>query len=100
MNVKVFRYNPERNEEYYSEYAVPFDKSEGHTLLQILRYIFENMDSSLSYFSHCVCDRGICGRCVMDVNGSKKLACAYIPECDELIVKPKNDKFIKDIVCK
>jgi len=100
MKVKIFRFNSETGENGFSNYELPFGTERGLTLLSIIQYIHENMDSTLSYFSHCVCARGICGRCVMNVNGKARLACDYVPDEDELIVNPLNNKHFKDLVCK
>lgn len=100
MKVTVFRHNPTGEEKAPSVYELPFSKNEGRTVLSIIRYIHENIDPTLSYFSHCVCDRGICGRCLMDVNGKKQLACAFVPDTDELVINPKNNNHFKDLVCK
>ena len=100
MKVNVFRYNPESGEEGFTAYELPFGPEEGRTVLYIIKYIQENLDPTLSFFSHCACDRGICGRCLVDVNGAKKLACSCVPDGGEITLRPKNDNYIKDLVCK
>jgi succinate dehydrogenase / fumarate reductase iron-sulfur subunit len=99
MKVRVFRFNADTGETGFSDYELPFGPERGYTLLTIIHYIHENIDPTLSSISHCVCDRGICGRCVMNVNGKPRLACAYVPDTAELTVNPKNRKFFKDLVC-
>jgi len=99
MKVRIFRFNADTGEEGISEYDLPFGTERGYPLLTILRYIHENHDPTLSFFSHCVCARGICGRCVVDVNGKKRLACSYVPDTDELTVRPMNENYWKDLVC-
>jgi succinate dehydrogenase / fumarate reductase iron-sulfur subunit len=100
MNVKVFRFNPDSGQTGFSDYRLPFGAGHGYTVMSILRYIHENLDPTLSFFSHCVCGRGICGRCAMEINGKMRLACAYVPDSDDLTIKPKNKNYFKDLVCK
>ncbi|MGQ4891162.1 MAG: succinate dehydrogenase/fumarate reductase iron-sulfur subunit [Candidatus Njordarchaeia archaeon] len=68
----VFRFDPNKDEKpYYKTYEVPYRK--GMVVLDGLRYIFENLDGSLSIrFS---CRQGICGSCAMLINGKYDLAC-------------------------
>ena len=99
MKVKVFRYDADNGQTKFSEYDLPFGLEKGYTVMTIIRYIHENLDPTLSFFSHCVCARGICGRCVMRVNGNPQLACAYVPESDNLTIEPKNSQYFKDLVC-
>ena len=100
MKVKIFRYHPDREEAGFSQYELPFGPERGFTVMAIIRYIYENLDSTLGFFSHCVCDRGICGRCVMKVNDKPRLACSYTPDSAELTIEPKNVQYFKDLVCK
>ena len=100
MNVRVFRFNPDTGVTGFSDYALPFGTERGYTAMTIVRYIHENLDPTLSFFSHTVCARGICGRCSMEINGKMRLACAYVPDSDNLTIKPKNEKSFKDLVCK
>jgi len=100
MNVKVFRFNPEAGQTGFSDYELPLKIEYGYTVMSIVRYIHENIDPTLSFFSHCVCGRGICGRCAMEINGKTHLACAYVPDSDQITIKPKNEKHFKDLVCK
>ena len=100
MNVKIFRFNPDSGETTYSDYSLPFGAERGFTVLSIIRYIHENLDPTLSFFVHCACGRGICGRCVMEINGKMQLACACVPDSGDLTIKPRNDAFFKDLVCK
>ena len=100
MKVKAFRYDQETGASGFSEYDLPFGFQSGYTVITIVRYIQENLDPTLSFFSHCVCSRGICGRCVMKVNGKSQLACAYVPDTNDLTIEPKNPQHFKDLVVK
>ena len=46
------------------------------------------------------CRRGICGGCVMKVNGKSKLACMEIVKGD-IILEPINEnRVIRDLLCR
>jgi len=82
----------------FESYEVPITKQDRYTALDILKYIYENLDSSLAFFSHSVCNHGICGRCAMKINGKVKLSCTYLVTENELILEPKNKKVVRDLV--
>jgi len=67
-----------------------------NNLLDILFYIKENKNQSLTFKSGC--KSGVCGSCAVRVNGFEKLACkTTINEYD--VIKPlKNHKIQKDLV--
>lgn len=70
--VAVTRYAPERDTAPYQEYfEVPYDDST--SMLDVLQYIKEHLDSSLSY--RWSCRMAICGSCGVMVNGMPKLGC-------------------------
>lgn len=103
MIVKVYRFDPSIDEEgYFVEYDVPVSNNANWTIMDVLDYISLNIDSSISYYKHSVCNHGICGRCTLNVNGKLKLACIDIANnYDELVLEPlKNRKTIKDLVTK
>ena len=93
MKIKILRSSGQ-----YSEYNVPFTNEDGRTLMDVLEYIFYNLDATLSYYSHSTCNHGICGRCGIKINGKVRLACAALAEGDELVLEPKNSQVVKDLV--
>jgi len=69
MKFRIYRYEGE--EEYYEIYEVPH--KEGQTVLDVLFYIQENLDDSLSFRYSC---RGaVCGSCAMLIDKVPRLAC-------------------------
>jgi succinate dehydrogenase/fumarate reductase iron-sulfur protein len=60
-----------RSDSGWTEYSVP--DIEGATVLAILNYIHENMDSTLAFRSGCRMD--LCGLCAVEVNGKPAMAC-------------------------
>jgi succinate dehydrogenase/fumarate reductase-like Fe-S protein len=93
--VKVFRFNPAVDQEpRYETFAdVPF---EGRTVIDVVRYVQENRDSTLSY--RYSCRLGLCMACRMRVNGSPVVACKTLAEAEMLIEPPKSGRVIKDLL--
>lgn len=61
----------ETGSKVYREYRVPLD---GETsVLNALEYVHEHLDPTVSYRSSC--RRGVCGACLMMIDGKKRLAC-------------------------
>ncbi len=97
-SVKIFAFDPSKDKEpKYRTYEV--EEWKGHTVLQVLRQIYENQDAEIAFRSGC---DGVgparCGACVMEVNGSPVLACET-PATKEMVIKPhRKFTIIKDLV--
>lgn len=96
---KIFRYNPETDRKIrYDSFEAPTDSST--TVLEAIMYIFENLDSSLSW--RCSCRAAVCGSCAMKINGRFRLACKTLTASlgtEEIILEPlANLPLIKDLV--
>jgi len=97
INVKVFRFTPSKDKAgRLKTYQVPL--MEQMTVMDALDYIYENLDQTLSYYSHSACNRGLCGRCTMMINGKPKLACRTVVDGDLTLRPLKNRKVVKDLV--
>lgn len=98
MQVKIYRYDPSADtESHFDMFDVP--AMPHWTVMDVLDYISENLDSTVAYFKHGACDHGICGRCSLRVNGKVKLACsAEILEEEELEITPMNAHVLRDLV--
>ena len=72
------------------------------TAVDVLDYIHYHLDSSLSYYRHSACYRGICVRCVAQINGKAGLLCqTIVPAQGELTLEPvKRKTVVKDLVAK
>jgi len=58
IKVKVFRYDPDKdNAPHYETYEVPY--VEGMVVLDVLNYIYENLDGTFAY--RWACRAGQCG---------------------------------------
>jgi len=99
IKVKILRFNPSTNgKAYFQSYDVPL--TEGVSVLDILDFIYENLDGSLAYYDHAACRHGICGGCSLVVNGKPSLACQTLVLGNISVEPPKNFKVIRDLVYK
>lgn len=97
--VKIKRFEPIKNETFFQIYEVDLD--EKFTVLEVVEYIKNNIDSTLTY--RAFCKSAICGSCAMVVNGVSKLTCKlkaveYLIDGVLTIEPLKNFKVIKDLV--
>ncbi|MGA3060386.1 MAG: 2Fe-2S iron-sulfur cluster-binding protein [Candidatus Bathyarchaeia archaeon] len=95
ITVKISRFNPGiQKESSFASYNVPI--TAGMSVLDVLDYIYSNLDSSLSYYSSC--HRGYDSCCLVVVNGKITRACTT-PAIDDLVIEPmRNRKVLKDLV--
>lgn len=83
----------------WQSYSVPcFPKDT--TVMDVLDYIFLNLDHTLAYYRHSSCKRGICGRCGVVVDGKAVLACVKTvdPKAERIQITPMKTP-IRDLVC-
>lgn len=96
INVKVHRFNPrDKNpRSRFQSYRVPLEN--GMSILNVLNYIYENLDSSLAYYVSCRI--GKCTGCHVKVNGKVKLICTTLATQDMTLEPLPHYKVIKDLV--
>ena len=101
MTVKVNRYDPDTGEKRVDSFEVPTEER-SMTVMDVLEYIGNNLDPTLGYYKHSVCNHGICGRCSVSVNGNTRLACLELANnYKELNLAPvPNRTLIRDLVTK
>lgn len=92
--VKLFRYDPETDAEpRYVEYKVPY---KGYTVKNVLQYIGENLDTTLSF--RWGCGKGLCRCCIVSVNDQPCMSCT-MPATSYMKIDPHPKfKVLKDIV--
>jgi succinate dehydrogenase/fumarate reductase-like Fe-S protein len=90
IRLKVFRFDPETDSlPYYTTYVLPW--TEGITLLMAVRKVYETLDPTLGFRNY-FCGRGLCGSCVLTVDGAVKKACHVVLQPDrEYLVEPARD---------
>lgn len=92
--VKLFKFDPQVDTEpRYDEYHVPY---RGRTVLVVLRYIYENLDSTFAF--RWACTSSHCGSCAVSVNGKPVLACMKSAEKDMRIEPHPKFRVIKDLL--
>ncbi len=92
--VKLFRFDPEVDAKpRYSEYKVPY---KGHTVADVLLYIYENLDSTFAF--RWACGKGFCRCCVVSVNERPALACMAPAQKNMKIGPHPKFKVIKDLI--
>ncbi len=98
IQVRVFRFDPSADKtSRYETYEIPVE--EGMSAMDVLDYIYQNLDSTLAYYDHAGCSLGICGKCLGRIDGKPGLFCQKIVEGD-LVLDPVNpSKVIRDLVC-
>jgi succinate dehydrogenase/fumarate reductase iron-sulfur protein len=97
IKVKILRSDPfNENNTYWQSHKVTIQKDSRVPVLTLLRYIYENLDPSLSFSGPC--EKGLCGSCALVVNGRTRLACnAFVAE-DVTIQPIKGFKIIRDLI--
>ena len=97
IKVRVFRYDPAVDKEsYYSNFEVPFEP--GMSAMNVLDYIYQNLDGSIAYYDHAGCCLGICARCTAKVNGKSGLLCQTPVQGDILLEPVSKSRVIRDLV--
>jgi succinate dehydrogenase/fumarate reductase iron-sulfur protein len=98
VEFRIRRYNPDAKKSYISTFKVPIRR--GTTILDVLNYIKENFDETLT-FRHS-CRMGICGSCAVNINGKPMLACytqVLDLNADTVTIEPlSNLPVVKDLV--
>lgn len=97
INVRVFRFDPAVNDSRrYQDYRVPW--TPGTSAMDLLDYIYHNLDSSLAYYDHAGCTLGICARCTGRINNRPGLLCQTVVEGDVTIDPISTEQVIRDLV--
>ena len=93
--VKVFRFNPDKDKKarFQTYKNVPY---EGMRVTDVLNFIYQNLDNSLAF--RYSCRAGLCGVCILKVNGKACLSCHKIAEKEMTIEPPSQYPVIKDLV--
>ncbi|MHA2406795.1 MAG: 2Fe-2S iron-sulfur cluster-binding protein [Candidatus Ranarchaeia archaeon] len=95
FKVKVSRFNPDvdKNPSLQS-FTVPYEM--GLSVLNVLQYIYDNLDPSLGFYYSCRI--GKCKGCNMMVNGKITMVCTS-PASSEMTIEPLTGyEVIKDLV--
>ncbi len=74
MQVEIYRFDPEKDEKpYMQSYDVDLSQVVGQMLLDVIVYIKDHLDDSVSIRRSC--GEGVCGSDGVNINGKNGLAC-------------------------
>ena len=97
IKVMILRFDPTvDSSSHYQTYEVPLESR--MTVMDVLDYVYENLDPSLAYHSHTSCHRRICARCNVVVNKKAGLSCHTEVNGDITIDPLPRFKVIRDLV--
>ena len=92
--VKLFKFDSQVDTEpRYDAFRGPYRR---RSVLDVLRYIYENLDSTFAY--RWACTKGRCRGCVVLVNGKPELACMKSAEKYMKIEPHPKFRTIKDLL--
>lgn len=94
ITVSIKRSSIKGEKDKWVNYEVPME--EGMTVLGVLDYIYEYVDSSLAYYQSCRNDR--CKGCWVVVNGKAVLSCTAIATDGMKISSLEKFALIRDLV--
>ncbi len=96
--VTVYRFNPDVDKEpRYETYQVPPEGWKGLSVLDTIRYIYEQLDGSLSFRESCRVYR-VCSSCLVRLNKKLVLACDTMSTKEMVLEPAPNHPIIKDLV--
>ena len=100
--LRIYRWNPYLNiKPWFNIFPLKLDKTKPFMVLDLLFYVKDNYDSSLTFRRSC--REGICGSCSMNINGLSTLACLKTVKLQNfqfLTIYPLTHFLIlKDLVC-
>ena len=99
MKATVFRYDPSADASpYYVNYQIEIEPSQHITVMALLEMIADRMDGTLSFYSHSACLHGICGRCIVRVDGKPCLACQTVLDGSDIVIDPIRFDVVKDLI--
>jgi len=95
--VRIFRFDPMVDKQpRYETYRIAHEAWYGLKVIDVLRYIYQNFDSGLSFRETCC--QHICGGCIITVNGKPVLACEALSEKEMSIEPFANHQVLKDLI--
>jgi succinate dehydrogenase/fumarate reductase-like Fe-S protein len=97
INAKVLCFNPAVDKEpAFRSYRVPYEK--GMSAMNVLDYIYQQLDSTVAYYDHAGCALGICAKCTGRINGKAGLFCQTYVDGDVTLEPVSVQRILKDLV--
>ena len=97
-HVTIRRSGADGADSYLQEYTVPFQEDEIVSVLNVLEYIYRELDPTLALFDHAACRQAACGKCAVKVNGAVRLACKETAS-DNMLLEPYSSRVVRDLIC-
>lgn len=95
IDVTVYRFDPTMDKESrYETYKVPLEK--GMSILNVLNYIYENLDPTISYYYSCRI--GKCTGCDILIDGKADYICSRVARGSMKLEPLPDFTVIKDLV--
>ena len=98
VTLKIFRYNPEKDQKgHYESYTLEAEETD--RVLDVLEHVKGYFDGTLSFRRSCA--HGVCGSDAMRINGRNMLACKTLVRDvgDKITVEPLLGlKVLKDLI--
>jgi succinate dehydrogenase/fumarate reductase-like Fe-S protein len=97
VNVTISRLDTSSGQPPYDQtYCVPIVGE--MAVLQVLDYIYDYLDCTISYHDHGACAQGICKQCTVLINGKPGLMCQTLVREDVRLEPLPKFKIVKDLV--
>ncbi|MFX0204154.1 MAG: 2Fe-2S iron-sulfur cluster-binding protein [Candidatus Hodarchaeota archaeon] len=95
--ITLFRFDPSVDDEpRYETYEVPYEVWFDRKVIDVLRYVQQNITPGLAFRESCY--QGLCACCTIRMNNKPVLACEAIAEQEMKIEPLKKGQIIKDLV--
>ncbi len=100
MNISIKRTSPVNGASKMLKVVIDDSILSDMTVQNLLEYITCNVDPSLAYYCHSVCEHGVCKRCILKVNSKTVLACTTrVSSYSHLNIEPADvGDVVRDLV--
>ena len=98
FHVTIRRSGPGGTVSHFESYEIPVAEGEILSVLNVLEYIYRELDPTLAFFDHAACRQAACGKCMVKLDGAVKLACKEIAH-DGMVLEPYSDRVVRDLLC-
>ena len=98
FHVTIRRSGPGGADSRLQTYAVPVAEGEILSVLNVLEYIYRELDPTLAFCDHAACRQAACGKCMVKLDGAVKLACKEVAH-DGMLLEPYSGRVVRDLLC-
>ena len=98
FHVTIRRSGPGGADSRLQTYAVPVAEGEILSVLNVLEYIYRELDPTLAFFDHAACRQAACGKCMVKLDGAVQLAWKEVAH-DGMLLEPYSGRVVRDLLC-